>query len=435
VRVLAAPARWLERSKGRRRKALAGCYCLIVAALGATGWRVAQLNGLPDIGEPFDARPLLALRVPDESNAFVLYAKASAHARRNWGIERRLGNFPYAWPKPTDSEGLAYMAENADALALWRRGCELGDALYVSPAELTFATRLPLLQDHRHFVRLALVEASRVEAAGDQAGAWGWYRAIVRGSRLLTRHATMIGVLVGISELAAAQARIGTWAADPRVDAALLRRALDDLLAADTLAAPFSESLQIEYLTARKAVDQPAWFVDQVKDQPWDWGASIDMTSWYNHLPAYWQARWFLTNEPERSRRLLKLAMANWLVECDSPAGQRPALVGKKDAAARFYNIARPAGVPTAAALAARVESNLLLSPLLFSYPSIQRAVDRDRRRRAGLILLLANHLYERRFGKPPAVPEDLLGTCLDRFPDGYVRVDEEGNAMVEPGR
>ena len=42
--------------------------------------------------------------------------------------------------------------------------------------------------------------------------------------------------------------RIEHWAADPRVDAGLLRKALDDTLAADAMTPPLSEALKLDYL-------------------------------------------------------------------------------------------------------------------------------------------------------------------------------------------
>src|SRR6185312_13445806 len=96
VRVVLAPARLLERVRGRRRLGLIVAYALIAAAIGVMAWRESRLIGLPDIGEPFDPAPVLALRIPDDENAFVLYRQASARARRDGTIERRIVGGP--WP-------------------------------------------------------------------------------------------------------------------------------------------------------------------------------------------------------------------------------------------------------------------------------------------------------------------------------------------------
>ena len=50
--------------------------CLAVAAGALAIWWLNSLNGLPDIGDPFDLAAYRALRVPDDQNAFVLLRRA-----------------------------------------------------------------------------------------------------------------------------------------------------------------------------------------------------------------------------------------------------------------------------------------------------------------------------------------------------------------------
>jgi hypothetical protein len=38
----------------------------------------------------------------------------------------------------------------------------------------------------------------------------------------------------------------------------------------------------------------------------------------------------------------------------------------------------------------------------------------------------LADQLYVRKFGKEPASDADLIGPCLNRFPEGYVSHGDE---------
>ena len=80
------------------------------------------------------------------------------------------------------------------------------------------------------------------------AEAWGWYRAMLRSSRMVGRHAGLVERSYGARMHDLATKRILRWAADERVDARMLRRALDDVLAADRLTAPVSDALKIEYL-------------------------------------------------------------------------------------------------------------------------------------------------------------------------------------------
>ena len=120
LRLLLSPLTLLERSRGRRRLALVAAYTLVVAAVVALAWRESRLVGVPDVGDPFDAAPLRALRVPEDRNAFTLYHRASLQLKKNLDIERRICNTPYVWP--SDSPALAYLAANEEADALWRRG-------------------------------------------------------------------------------------------------------------------------------------------------------------------------------------------------------------------------------------------------------------------------------------------------------------------------
>jgi hypothetical protein len=146
----------------------------------------------------------------------------------------------------------------------------------------------------------------------------------------------------------------------------------------------------------------------------------VDGRIWYYHLPGYWPTRWFLEHEPERSRRALRLSYANWLSECDRPPRARAPLVGKSKHY-RLYDKPSPAGGPGPLALAALVEDSLLLNTVLISYANYQKALDRDRLQRARLIVTLADQLHVKLFGKPAESPNDLIGPCLDAFPEDYV--------------
>ena len=52
-------------------------FCLAVGAAALViGW-LTSLNGLPDIGEPFDVREFRTFRVADDQNAFIFLRRAS----------------------------------------------------------------------------------------------------------------------------------------------------------------------------------------------------------------------------------------------------------------------------------------------------------------------------------------------------------------------
>jgi hypothetical protein len=425
ARLLLAPAGILERARGRKRLVVAGAYCVIMAFIGVLIWRHTRLAGLPDIADPFDRGALLALSVPDERNAFVLYREASAKATRDLILERRLLGGSHSYPPATDKAGLAFLAANTDALAIWRRGCERPDALYMPIRGLVYDTPLPLLQDNRFFFHLAMIETSRLEAAGDMAGARGWYRAALRGSRLVGRHGVIIAWLIGCAEYSAAQAKIAAWAADPRVDAALLRRALDDVYEINAMTAPNSESLQCEYISGLGMMDHPDKLLKFLQADP-GVAKDIDLRVWYRHLPGYWRARFFLEHEPERSRRIFKLMFANWLSQCEKPASDRLRMVGTSANPQLLYDVEPHPGALQPMEMITRTQSALFAKATFLDYAAayggVQRAYDRDRIQRARLVIALAEQLYVRKFGKRPASPDDLIGTCIDRFPDGYIK-------------
>src|SRR5271156_1318458 len=50
---------------------------LAVAAGALAIWWLNSLNGLPDIGDPFDVAEFRAFRIPDEQNAFTLVRRAN----------------------------------------------------------------------------------------------------------------------------------------------------------------------------------------------------------------------------------------------------------------------------------------------------------------------------------------------------------------------
>ena len=60
--------------------------CLAVAATALAIWWLNSLNGLPDIGDPFDVAAFRTFRIPDDQNAFTLLRRAwkasRAHLRR-----------------------------------------------------------------------------------------------------------------------------------------------------------------------------------------------------------------------------------------------------------------------------------------------------------------------------------------------------------------
>jgi hypothetical protein len=57
--------------------AAAGLSVVLIFALGGGAiWWLTSLNGLPDIGDPFDLSSFRVIGIPDEKNAFTYYRRA-----------------------------------------------------------------------------------------------------------------------------------------------------------------------------------------------------------------------------------------------------------------------------------------------------------------------------------------------------------------------
>src|SRR4051794_15577150 len=122
LRILTSPLVWLERTRGRWRLALAALYTLILAVAGLLTWRAFSLNGLPDVGDPFDAEAFEDVAIPDDRNAFRLYERASAMLKQLPSAEVRAGslrNHDWATAAP---EIRAWVEQNRGALDLFVRG-------------------------------------------------------------------------------------------------------------------------------------------------------------------------------------------------------------------------------------------------------------------------------------------------------------------------
>jgi hypothetical protein len=62
------------------RLTLVLAICLAVAASAIAIWWLTSLNGLPDIGDPFDVAAFKSFSVPDDRNAFTLLRRADEKA-------------------------------------------------------------------------------------------------------------------------------------------------------------------------------------------------------------------------------------------------------------------------------------------------------------------------------------------------------------------
>jgi hypothetical protein len=412
-------------------------------------WRVRALDGLPDVGDPFDvAAALRPIEISDEDNAYVAYSEARRLLARVTGTVRQFNWVKVTW-SAAGPELRAYLESNRPALEAWRAGTERPDALYHQPGKLAFDTLLPVVQDLTMLCRLAELEGSRLEEKGEMAESWNWYKGTLRSSRHTGRHGLIIERMVGAAIFEMSSRRITHWAADPRVDGAMLRRALADVLEADALTAPLSDNMKLEYLICARDLEELRVMVDEIPmpggKNGWLEKAATS-TGTKSHLQ---RARLRMTNDVERSRRVVRLLFANWLPQLDKLAALRAPIAIRTPT---VIYASDPNAPPSDGAVAVAPEDlDAAIGNTLFAQQFIRPpdqwsqgvapwsgsawegngALAREPRRRAVLIVKLAAELYRREQGKPPANAGALLGRYLTVLPGG-IKIDDPIPAGID---
>ena len=321
----------------RARRIAAVVLAILALVVAGLAWNMTSLRGLPDIGDPFDVAAFTSVRVRDEDNAIVLYRRADA-LYRDWdGVQAS------SWASASADER-KWLEDNREALAIWKQGTEKPGACITPPDELAFDASVNVLHQLKSLCRLACLEASRREAGGDFEGAWDWYRASLRASRHCGQRGCLIERLIGAAIHARLVPLITAWAGSPKVDAGMLRRALAEVQEIDAMTPPLSVAIKCEYLSFLNALGRPdfIWrFMEPEASTPIPTSGRAQASAKTILL----RARSILITEPERSRRVLRLIVANWLAYCDLPAGRRPPLVPDSDRrlSARLVRVA-PSG-------------------------------------------------------------------------------------------
>src|SRR5262249_34366577 len=134
------------------------CRFTLVLAIGLTIFATAlsvwwrnSLNGLPDIGDPFDVAAFRALRVPDDQNTFTFLRRA----------EEKLTPSPSdlapSWSQ-ADPKLREWVKANRQAIELIQQGADQPDAANPDGDSVVNGQRLALL---------VLLEAGRREETGD----------------------------------------------------------------------------------------------------------------------------------------------------------------------------------------------------------------------------------------------------------------------------
>ena len=412
---LLAPVRWLVGS--RRRVGIVALVCLAMAAAPVAWWEL-QLVGLPDVGEPFDVAAFRAEAIPDEQNAYVLYRQAvltyKPLTRGESAVSIRVGREARWEEVGEDVRG--WVVGNRPALDLLRRGAERPDAF--DPPDGT-SRQIARVETLGLLHRLAHVEASRLELAGDMAGAWDWYRADLRLIRHVGLRSTADARQFAVGWQVDLDRRVKRWAADPRTTLTQMRDARDDAVAAGSMMPSDSASVRANYLSAAL---MPNGFdrLDELYVSP------MARSIRYFYLPltrdqalALDEAVRTWRREPERCRRLARLLVANRLAFLALPADRRPAPdPGVVTTSLYAFSPAAPAAAR--ALTPDQLDIWLDTTPqrrMLIGMFDLSWLVAWETNTYRDLLVDLGTALYRRERGADPPTPEALVGPYLPSLP------------------
>jgi hypothetical protein len=448
------PRRCRRPTGGRAQLLTIGVSLGLIAVVGVTIWRARSLDGLPDVGDPFDvAEARRTVELPDADNAFVAYAAAARQKLMNpgnpihkarwqslydavWVGEIKALTWSSAEPAIRD-----YLEDKRAAIEIWREGSRRRDALYQQPSQLSVDGWFPLLGDTIILAGLAALEGSRLEDAGARDEAWDWFHAMLRSSRLVGRHGSLTARCYGARIHALAARCILRWAAGPRIDAGRLRGALDDVLAADALTPPLSEAMKLDYLICMADIEDMSRFEATMRD----FGRALPLLGGRKsgvldafvprtvRIPVQ-RFRLRAGNDVERSRRLMRLLFANWLAQVDRPAGHRaPPAVRKPIWIFADDPSAPPAARAGRPEFLAQMIDRTEMARFLVGPEGTQidprcwedeGELARERRRRSVLIVRLAAEIYRREHGAHPTTAGALVGSVLKDLPEGIPAPD-----------
>jgi hypothetical protein len=432
---------WLaRRSRQLARALLILATGLGLVAIGVVLKRATCLIGLPDIGDPFDVAAFRALQIPNHQDAFVLIRQAAAKLGPTPSLSaaaRRVG-VDAGWSQ-ADPKLRAWVQANREALDLFRQGSDRPDGILHLAAE-PYSSSYIVQWHFGPLVWLALLEGSRLAEQGDMAGAWSWYRAVLRLKTHVMRRGGAFERFLIDRASSGLHKHLADWAADSRTELPLLRRALEEVKATEPKPEWDSFSLKVDYLSFMSELDRPDGFAQQGDEEDRAFLIGSEPLApnlvWSLHA-----ARRFLANEPERSRRVLRLAFANWLahVEEADPQRRRPAIratfhSNKHDTSLFFYD-ADPGAPAGSRRRSARELSNWLMTthdakPLLLQWPwpSLRSS---EQREHFALAVLLAEELCYREKGTRPASDQALVGPYLDHLPDDGLNESDDGSTPL----
>ncbi len=224
-----------------------------------------------------------------------------------------------------------------------------------------------------------------------------------------------------------------------------LCRALEDCIACEPRPEWDASSLKLDYLLAMRDLDRPESVLADFDDDMRDYRVGGEPLP-PNLVETASIIRRFLIREPERSRRVLRLAFANWLAHVEVPEERhrthavRTTFLGAGIRLTVFFYAAGPAAPAAARRIAPEALAQWLMTApdakrLLcqWPWPSLGR---QERGEYRALEILLAEELYRREHGRSPSSEDELVGTYIKSLLDeGAAGLDDGTSLTVEDPR
>jgi hypothetical protein len=426
----------------------AGIWVLLIAlGLMTTPFviRAFMLAGIPEMPEPFDEVAYSTWNVPAADDAFTYYREATAlHQKlaadlKAQGItdirepEDSLLILQRGWSDATDSTK-KWLELHQESLAVWRRGAQQDQGLNVLPSKLTIDSIWNVVQVQRKFVRLAILEESRLIASGELDEARQWARAGFRSGGHASNRGCMMQGLVGVAIHTVSSQALARWAEHPGVTSTQLQQALVEVRSDNTLYESLSNILKSEYLYMRNALRSPDW-THQIT--PFNPSGDTPEPSAKIMKMLYWTV-----GEPQICDRLLRQILANQIPEIDKPVATRRKMVGTGVVMLFDPNpsASLSEGQLDPAAIDRAVNRSSVTRTVLLAMAQLDNLFLKRKARQAALEALLAAQAYRRDHGEFPEslaqlVPKYLAAMPLDPCdPAGgtlLYRRDEPTEAVV----
>jgi hypothetical protein len=441
-----ASSKMLQLLRRRLRQLLKVTLVLAIGvALTASAlaiWWLTCLNGLPDIGDPFDVDAIHGFSIPDDENALVFLRRAQEKLILLPELPRSVtaNASTIAWSQ-ADPRLRAWVEANRPSLELFQQGADRADGIW-HPSGWLYWQNYPM-QIYGSVMWIALLEGGKRSESGDMAGAWDCYRAVLRMTTHIRRRGELNWRFDANGVHAALRQRLATWAADPRTTIPQLRRALDESIMSRPKPEWDAFSLELEYLELNRRLEQNG-IVDNVPSAELvDRLAGFEVPN--NLAECLYAGQRFLKREPERSQRALRLVFANWLAHIEIPElrPRRPAVratlsFARSASSILLYPVSpvAPAGARSisphelASWLVSTKDLKRLEGNLVWPYIFTQEYTGyRD------LVVALAQELYHRERGVLPPSEEALVGTYLEELPDDGSADDDDGTTptVVDP--